>query len=273
MPLKLRVETARCATPIALKPRRREKGRARIVKLKARAGLSSYCARFLFFVKIENIRGEIKMNCGIGKTIKAGLLSAAFLSAAGAAYAQDSGNFYVGVRAGVALSAQDDSELTAGLQAAGHNVSAQVDSKDTGYGIYGGYRFQPNAAIEVGLISFGEFGARVSGTTSNSAKLQSDISVQKQAAGYGVPVVIRAWFPMSANISATQRIGGFYWRDENNVGSSSASKDGFGLTAGLGFMAALSQKFQMGLAWDLYRPDSSNVLQHYSLQIEYILER
>ena len=92
------------------------------------------------------------------------------------ALADDSG-WYAGGNVGRSKATIDDARITSGLLGGGlTTTSIANDERDTGYKLFGGYKFNKNFALEAGYFNLGKFGYTATtvpaGTQSGNIKLQ-----------------------------------------------------------------------------------------------------
>ena len=92
------------------------------------------------------------------------------------AAADDSG-WYIGANVGQSRAKIDDERITSSLLGRGFSgISIADDDRDTGYKLFGGYKFNKNVAVEGGYFDLGKFGYAAtmdpSGTLNGNIKLK-----------------------------------------------------------------------------------------------------
>lgn len=190
------------------------------------------------------------------------------------AFAGDLGSYYVGVRGGVTASGIDSDAMTRQLKARGHAVVATVDDSDAGGHLYIGKRVSLRSALELGYTELGRYDVRVTGTTALPlAQLARDIAATQPVSGHGVSLVLRHQIPLIGSLALNPRLGGFYWRSENDIVTNGArtriDDDGFGLLIGLGLDYPVVAGLHLGLGWELQRPSSQGATSLLFGQAEY----
>lgn len=169
------------------------------------------------------------------------LLVAGGLLAAASAQAQVEGSGgYFGLGAGQAM-AQDYCAGEPGL------TLATCDDKDTGYRIYGGYKFNRNLAIEGAYVDLGSYPA--SGTL-----LGTPFDLKVDIAGLTVQAV--GMVPVGDYVTLLGRAGLIHWSIDSSGqvggGFGSTSDDGVDLALGIGAQFNLTRNFGLRADFDLY---------------------
>src|SRR3989304_5933084 len=73
--------------------------------------------------------------------------------------AADDTGWYGGISVGQSKAKIDDARITSGLLGRGFaRTSISDDDRDTGYKLFGGYKFNKNFALEGGYFDLGKFG-------------------------------------------------------------------------------------------------------------------
>ena len=127
-----------------------------------------------------------------------GLVALAVIASPFAA-ADDSG-WYGGINIGQSRAKIDDERITRSLLAGGFTTtSINDDDRDTGYKLFGGYRFNRNFALEGGYFDLGKFG--FTATTVPAGTLRGDIKLK------GVNLDAVGILPVTQRLSAFARIG------------------------------------------------------------------
>ncbi|HLQ27207.1 MAG TPA: OmpA family protein [Acidiferrobacterales bacterium] len=118
------------------------------------------------------------------------------------AVAADSG-WYVGANAGQSNAKIDDDRISRGLLGSGFATSSITeDERDTGYKLFGAYKFNPNFALEGGYFDLGKF--NFTATTVPAGTLTGTIKLR------GVNLDAVGILPFSDNFSAFARLGAQY---------------------------------------------------------------
>lgn len=202
-------------------------------------------------------------------------LAAVFISMSCGAQAEGPlQDFYLGLRGGASYTGRDDQNYLRDLIERGHQVQIiAVDTADSGGTLYGGYRFAPQAAIELGYVLLGQFNAAVYAPTSDPLQLARDAVELQPDAGDAVSLSLRRDVPLWRGLSATVRLGGFYWWQDSTIHLGDeridADRDGYGLTVGGGLDWALSPHWALGIGGDLYRTSSREPVKQVYAQLEY----
>ncbi|MEJ7747602.1 MAG: outer membrane beta-barrel protein [Luteimonas sp.] len=119
------------------------------------------------------------------------------------AMAQHEPGWYVGGNVGGLAATIDDERITSSLLARRFTaVSIADDDRDTGYKVFGGYRFHRNFAVEGGYVDLGEFG--YTATTTPAGTLTGHIELR------GVNVDLLGILPFTDKFSAFVRAGVLY---------------------------------------------------------------
>jgi OOP family OmpA-OmpF porin len=130
-----------------------------------------------------------------------GLMALAAVAGSGA-MAADTG-WYGGLNIGQSKATIDDDRITRRLLGSGFTgVSIIDDEKDTGYKLYGGYKFNRNFALEGGYFDLGKFG--FTATTVPAGTLTGSIKLR------GINLDAVGILPITDKFSALARIGANY---------------------------------------------------------------
>jgi len=132
-------------------------------------------------------------------TKKVGLfvIGAALLSAAGGAFAADSG-FYMGVGVGMARA----SFLDAGVAGGVAGTSVNNENPSFAWKEYGGYQFNKNVAVELSFADLGKTDMNV--IVPGSATVTGKTTIN----GFGIAAV--GSFPSTMGLALFGKVGGFY---------------------------------------------------------------
>jgi opacity protein-like surface antigen len=118
----------------------------------------------------------------------------------------------------------------------------ECDTKDTGWKVYAGGKFNPIFGMEVGYTDFGRI--KASGGETDA---------------WAVPVTLTAGSPLGERFGVFGKFGGLYGRTD--VSASLASlvetghKSGWGWTYGVGATFAITPQLQLRADWDRYKLD------------------
>lgn len=183
------------------------------------------------------------------KTRVVALLGA--LAFAGATAADS--KLYFGIGAGVSQVLTSSRDLSEGLQARGHNVDVDLDANEPGGEVYIGYKILPELAMELSLVTLGEFESRITGTTNDLRQLQRDAAeLQPKGNRAGPALAAAARLPWTDDLSVLIRMGLFYWDAETEVvnGTSTVTfeDDGVDPLIGLGLQYQMSKRWVVGTA-------------------------
>jgi OOP family OmpA-OmpF porin len=131
------------------------------------------------------------------------------------AVAADSGG-YLGASVGQSRAKIDDTRITSSLLGAGFTaVSIVDDDRDTGYKLFGGYRFNRNFAVEAGIFDLGTLFSFVA-TTAPAGTLSGDIQVR------GVNLDLVGILPFTEKFSALGRVGVQYAESKDRFSGTGA---------------------------------------------------
>lgn len=153
-----------------------------------------------------------------------------------------------------------DDDITSGLI-----TSGSVDGSDTGFKIFGGYRFTPHVGAELALVNFGT--ARYSGDFFGTPVTGGKIDVW----GYNVSAVLS--FPLGQRASVFGKLGLFLWESEVNDVTGGAP---FGETVrgwdggsfGIGAAWSLAHRLSARVEWELF-PIGSSDARLFSVGLQY----
>ncbi len=148
--------------------------------------------------------------------------------------------FYAGLSAGSSKVKIDDSALPVGGATAS---SLSKDESGTGFKVYGGYKLNPNIAVEAGFTDLGSFSATRTVTAPATGTLHGDI----KASGWNIDAV--GTLPLANRFSVFGRFGGFY----NELKTSFSTTGAVALSPGVDpnpKKTKLSWKFGLGAGYD-----------------------
>jgi len=181
-----------------------------------------------------------------------GLLTLAVITSP-LALAQDSG-WYAGGNVGRGAATIDEARITSGLLGAGLTTNAIVNrDRDNGYKIFGGYRLNPNLAIEGGLYNLGTYG--FTATTSPAGTLNGEIKLR------GVNLDLVGTLPISEKFSVFGRVGAASTQTRDTFSGTGAvvvtnpnpSQRDTNLKVGLGMQYDFTESLGMRLEAERYR--------------------
>ena len=170
------------------------------------------------------------------------------------AMADDAG-WYGGLNIGQSKAKIDDAKITSTLLGGGLNTTSITDdNRDTGYKLFGGYKFNRNFALEGGYFDLGKF--KFSATTAPAGTLNGEIKLR------GLNLDAVGILPITPKFSAFGRIGLQYARSEDSfsgtsAANSSASKSAANYKAGVGVQYDFTPSLGMRGEWERYRIDDA----------------
>ena len=149
--------------------------------------------------------------------------------------------------------------------ASGLITSGSVDGSDTGFKIFGGYRFTPHVGAELALVNFGT--ARYSGDFFGTPVTGGKIDVW----GYNVSAVLS--FPLGARASVFGKLGLFLWESEvSDVTGGAAFTEKVrgwdGGSFGIGAEWTFARNLAARVEWEQFPLDSSDV-RLFSVGVQY----
>ena len=169
------------------------------------------------------------------------------------AVADDSG-WYAGANIGQSRAKIDDARITAQmLVAPTTSVSIIDDNRDTGYKLFGGYRYNKNVAVEAGYFDLGQFG--FTATTAPAGTLTGKIKLK------GLNLDAVGTLPLTEKFSALGRLGLNYAQTRDSfIGTGAAtvlnpnpSKNQINYKLGAGLQYDLTQSLGMRVEAERYR--------------------
>jgi OOP family OmpA-OmpF porin len=170
-------------------------------------------------------------------TIRASVLTLAITALSAGGVSAAAMDWYGGVGLGLGKSKDD---FTA--------IDIVDDDKDIAWKLFGGYQFQPNAAVELGYVDFGEYKGK--GTF-----LGSPVTDKFSPAGFDLSLVGK--FPVGRDVSVLGRIGAMRWDVDDKisvpgVGSGSESKTGVDATFGIGAQFDFTSNMAARIEWERF---------------------
>lgn len=120
------------------------------------------------------------------------------------------------------------------------------DDEDTGLKIFGGYKFNPNFAVEGLWADLGEVSATGAGGTASVA-----------VDGFGVAAV--GMIPLNPQFSIFGKIGAFMWDASGGGAASGTDDDGTDIMFGAGVGWNFTPKFGLRAEWERFDIDGDDV--------------
>jgi len=165
--------------------------------------------------------------------------------------------WYIGGSIGQSRVKLDTGGLSRDLAAAGMaNNGFSANETDTGFKLFGGYRFHPNFAVEGGYAELGKFSASGTVTTFNFVPivpLPTKVTIE---VGQGLHLAVVGNVPLANQFSVFGRLGAYNMRTEMKVtvsgisSSESARNTGFLLGAGVGY--DFTRNVGMRVEWEQF---------------------
>ena len=170
------------------------------------------------------------------------------------ALAQDDTSWYAGVSVGHTRATIDDARILGSLGANGFPDATISDSNnDTGYKVFGGYRFNRNFALEGSYFDLGKFGYTARSTPANT------LTGQMQLRGVGLDAVLIA--PLTERFSVFGKVGAQYSEARDSfsstgaiiVGDRNPNKSELNPKLGVGLQYAFSDALSVRAELERYR--------------------
>jgi OOP family OmpA-OmpF porin len=177
------------------------------------------------------------------------VLAACLLATAGSALAQGTqGRVFFGISAG---STDIDAGITDGLINPG---SGQVDGKDTGYKIYGGFQFHKNLAGELSYVDLGQL--TYQGNFAGLPVTNGRINVT------GLNFALLGIAPVSETFSVLVKVGFFGWeadgRDVTGNVPFQQTTHGADISFGLGLRLDFTKNLSARIEYENFKINSDN---------------
>ena len=196
-------------------------------------------------MKIRRVTGTL------GLVLFAGL-------ATGTAAATDDNGWYAGINGGVTKSTIDEERITDSLFSNGFTTTGfEIDEKDRGYKLFGGYQFGRYLAIEGGYFDLGTH------TFSASTLPVGTFAGQLEARGINLDLV--GILPLTTNVSLFGRVGAnhaetdaaFAGQGAVNVFEPAASERATNLKFGVGAQFGLTERIGLRVEAERFRLDDA----------------
>ena len=179
---------------------------------------------------------------------------------------------YLGVGLGATDLDSSRAEVDAAASAAGLTGSTtQFDDTDTGWKIFGGYRFNPYVAAELTYVDVGEASATYVATAPTAATLAAS------ADGTAVSAAVVGIYPLGERVEIFGKIGLYRWDVDGTatavVGgasvSASDSDDGIDVMFGAGVGYNFTDNIGVRIEWERYNDLSDADVDMFSVGAVY----
>jgi OOP family OmpA-OmpF porin len=129
------------------------------------------------------------------------------------------------------------------------DITCSSDDTDTGWKLFAGNQFSPNAAVEFGYVDLGQM--KASGTDS----FLGITSVDLESTGFNLALV--GFLPVGNTVNLMGKVGFFRWDLDVNAsssvfGSGSASDSGTDLMFGLGASFDIGKTTAVRIEWEQF---------------------
>ena len=114
-------------------------------------------------------------------------------------------------------------------------LAGDIDDSDTGWKIFGGTQFHPNAAVELGWVDFGEF-------TGTGATWEAT----------GINVSLLGSWPVANQFSLFGKLGATRWDVDSNVAGATTSENGTDFSYGIGAQYDFRDNVGARLEWERF---------------------
>ena len=191
--------------------------------------------------------------------LTAGLAALALAVGSASALAASQAEWYAGFGVGYSSFDLDDSDVGAVLAAPPFGLTAtnfSHDDSDIGYKIYGGYRFHPYIAAEVGYVQLGtaSFDATVSRAGAGTGSSNTDVK------SYGLTLAAVGVLPVTDRFEAFGKLGAYVNRTKvefdiyppplmNSTSETDTSTD---LVLGIGATFYFNESVGIRAEWEWY---------------------
>ena len=120
------------------------------------------------------------------------------------------------------------------------------DDEDTGLKIFGGFKFNPNFAVEASWVDLGEVSAS---SPLGSASVEVD--------GFGVAAV--GMIPINPQFSVLLKVGAYMWDASGGGLASGSSDDGTDVMFGAGVGWSFTNNFGVRAEWERFDIDGDDI--------------
>jgi OOP family OmpA-OmpF porin len=193
-----------------------------------------------------------------------GLLSAFACSA----QAQDDfPGWYLGAKFGQTQADASAARLEQALASLGHDVEATMDTTDTGWAVFGGYRFLDHFAVEAGYVDLGQITATIRSDVQTQAQFQELAADTARVHPYSFDGYTLAGIVNVAlrNVSVFAKVGLIHWQADAAVPMPSPgpvadlSEDGTDALVGAGLAYNWAKHWGLRAEWERYSAERNDV--------------
>jgi OOP family OmpA-OmpF porin len=190
------------------------------------------------------------------------------------AFAQDDSSWYMGASAGPTRATIDDGRIVQNMGLGGFpNATVSDDDRDTGYKVFGGYRFNRNLGLEGSYFDLGKYSFAARTTPADT------LNGQMQVRGFGLDAVLTA--PLTEKFSVFGKVGAQYSEARDSFTSTgnvlvrdpNPSKSELNPKLGIGMQYAFTDAFAVRAELERYRVNdavgSRGDIDHLSVGLVY----
>lgn len=182
----------------------------------------------------------------------------------GSAAASADGNVYIGGSLGAAKVDLSAGEFATALTNAGRTgVVATVDNTDTGWKLFGGFKFSQNLGVEVGYVNLGTVDFFATYVTPPGSPYQG----KSELDGFVFDLV--ASVPLNDTLTVFGKVGAFKWkvnaRITDNLTVTSLEDDGYDWTFGLGASMKIAERLALRAEWERFSELGKTTKRNYDL--------
>jgi OOP family OmpA-OmpF porin len=128
------------------------------------------------------------------------------------------------------------------------DITCSSDDTDTGWKLFVGNRFSPNAAVEFGYLNFGE--AKINGTDSFFGSAGATI----ESSGFNMALV--GFLPIGKSVNLIGKVGLFRWDLDasvsTSIGAGDSSESGIDPMFGIGASFDLGKDTAVRIEWERF---------------------
>lgn len=129
------------------------------------------------------------------------------------------------------------------------DISCSSDDTDSGWKLFVGNQFSPNAAVEFGYLDLGE--AKIGGTDS----FLGSVSLDAESKGFNVALL--GFLPVGQAVNLMGKVGLFRWdvdlsASSSSLGSGSVSESGIDLMFGFGASFDIGNTTAIRIEWERF---------------------